>query len=204
MSILASQVFQTIYREQKWGRGSGPGSTPTNTIEYRSFVERFIKSNSITTVTDLGCGDWQFSYLIDWSGIQYLGIDLVPELITENRKRFSAPNIQFRDFSTIDELPCGDLLIAKEVLQHLPNNVIIEYLAIIRKKFRFALLTNSTLPEEFGNPDISIGGFRPLRLQGAPFNAPGAVVLNYFVPTPTFTHKNSVFLMLGDSSRPIR
>jgi SAM-dependent methyltransferase len=198
MSIAASQVFQTIYRERQWGRGSGPGSAPSNTIEYRAFVERFIEANGIKTVTDLGCGDWQFSYLIDWSRIEYLGLDVVPEVIAENSRRFSVPNIRFEEFNNINALSVGDLLIAKEVLQHLPTQLIIEYLSVIRQKYRFALLTNSTEPKALANRDIAIGGFRPLRLQDVPFNVPGAVVFNYFVHAETFTFKNSVFLMLGD------
>lgn len=121
MSNVSSQVFQTIYRDGTWGRGSGPGSKPSNTIEYRAFIERFIEANGIKTVTDLGCGDWQFSHLIDWSQVEYVGLDLVPQVIDENSKRFSAPNIRFEELSNIDELPVGDLLISKEVLQHLPN-----------------------------------------------------------------------------------
>src|SRR5271165_7180646 len=140
MTIADSQVFQSIYRERTWGRGSGPGSAPSNTIEYRAFIERFIEANGIKTVTDLRCGDWQFSYLIDWSGKEYLGLDLVPEVIAENSKHFSTPSIRFEEFKTIDRLPAGDLLIAKEVLQHLPNPMIMEYLAAIRQKYRFALL----------------------------------------------------------------
>jgi SAM-dependent methyltransferase len=200
MSIAASQVFQAIYRERQWGRGSGPGSAPSNTVEYRAFIERFIKANGIRTVTDLGCGDWQFSYLIDWSGIEYLGLDVVPEIIAENCRRFSVPNIKFEELKTIDALPVGDLLISKEVLQHLPNQLIIEYLAVIRRKYRFALFTNSTEPKALANQDISIGGYRPLRLQEIPFDINGAVVFNYFVHTDTFTFKNSVFLTLGDCS----
>ena len=78
---LLHQTFQAIYRDQAWVRGSGPGSSPANTIEYRAFVERFIEANSVRSVTDLGCGDWQFSHLIDWSQVEYLGLDLVPEVV---------------------------------------------------------------------------------------------------------------------------
>jgi SAM-dependent methyltransferase len=205
MSIGASEIFQTIYGESQWGHGSGPGSAPLNTIEYRAFLERFIQANGIKTVTDLGCGDWQFSHLIDWSGIEYLGLDLVPKVIDENTERFSAKNIRFQEFKDVSELPSGDLLIAKEVLQHLPNQMIIEYIVAIRKRYRFSLLTNSAEPKALANRDIPIGGFRPLRLQDMPFNAAGAVVFNYFPVTDTDTYifKNSVFLLFGDLSRSI-
>jgi SAM-dependent methyltransferase len=198
MTVAASQAFQAIYRERSWGRGSGPGSSPSNTIEYRAFIERFIEANGVTTVTDLGCGDWQFSYLIDWSGKEYLGLDLVPEVIAENRKHFSAPNIRFEEFKTIDQLPTGDLLIAKEVLQHLPNQMITEYLVAIRKKYRFALFTNSSEPKALANKDIAVGEFRPLRLQDEPFKVPGAIIFIYFPRTENYVFKNTVLLTLGD------
>lgn len=198
MPIEGSDVFQEIYRNSEWGRGSGPGSSPSNTIEYRAFLERFIRANAVKKVTDLGCGDWQFSHLIDWSAVEYLGLDLVAEVVDANSKRFSAKNIRFDEFRDIDDLPAGDLLIAKEVLQHLPNSMIIEYLVVIKTKYRFALLTNSTEPRALANQDISIGGFRPLRLQDTPFNVPGAVIFTYFPLTNTYIFKNTVFLMLGD------
>jgi SAM-dependent methyltransferase len=140
---LPHQTFQAIYRNQAWGCGSGPGSSPANRVEYRAFVERFIEANGVRSVTDLGCGDWQFSRLIDWSQVEYLGLDLVPEVVAQNRNRFAGDNIRFDVFSVIDNLSGGDLLLSKEVVQHLPNKVVAEYLAIIRQKYKFALLTNT-------------------------------------------------------------
>jgi SAM-dependent methyltransferase len=205
MPIEGGEVFQRIYRNSEWGRGSGPGSSPSNTIEYRAFIESFIQANAIKQVTDFGCGDWQFSHLIDWTGIDYLGIDFVSEVVDENNKRFSSTNIEFRQVNDIDEIPTGDLLIAKEVLQHLPNSVVREFLIAIRKKYRFALLTNTTAPRPMANQDIPIGGFRPLRLQDTPFDAPCAVVFTYFAMTNTYIYyKNTVFLMFGTISHAHR
>lgn len=191
-------IFHAIYQQQAWGHGSGPGSSPANTIEYRAFVERFIDANSIRSVTDLGCGDWQFSNLIDWSQVDYLGFDVVPEIIAQNRSRFALPNLRFQQLTSIDDLPGGDLLLSKEVLQHLPNETIGEYIPIIRQRYRLALLTNSIgLVAKEANIDIVAGGYRPLRLQDPPFNAPGAVVFTYFPHTANVFYRNAVFLMLG-------
>jgi SAM-dependent methyltransferase len=183
------QAFQAVYQEQLWGRGSGPGSSPANTIEYRAFVG----------VTDLGCGDWQFSHLIDWSQIEYLGLDIVPEIVAQNRSRFDEANLRFEEFTGVEKLPGGDLLLSKEVFQHLPNQTIAEYLGVIRKKYRFALLTNSIEPTGSVNVNISAGGYRPVRLWNAPFNAPGAVVFSYFPHSGKMFWKNATFLMLGTS-----
>ena len=74
-------AFEKIYDENLWGNGSGPGSSPANTVEYRAFLARFLGSNAIRTVTDLGCGDWQFSKLLDWSAVNYTGIDVVEAVV---------------------------------------------------------------------------------------------------------------------------
>src|ERR1700722_18863293 len=113
-------AFQKVYAENHWMFGSGPGSTPPNTVAYRAFLEDFIHSNGIRSVTDLGCGDWQFSRLVDWSACAYTGFDIVPGLVETNRARFGEPNVDFREFRDIESLPGGDLVLAKEVLQHLP------------------------------------------------------------------------------------
>ena len=190
-------AFEDIYSKDVWRGGSGPGSSPVNTAEYRAFVQRFMHDNGVRTVTDLGCGDWQFSRLIDWSGVRYTGLDLVPHLITSNESRYGGPGVTFRVLETIDDLPGGDLLLCKEVLQHLPNAAVADYLRHIRKKYRLALLTNFVLPEQLVNSDIAPGRSRPLRLERPPFSAPGAVVMTYHPQDGRVIFKNHVFLMFG-------
>ena len=194
------RAFEAIYKEDAWGLGSGPGSRPSNTIEYRAFVERFIEANGVRSVTDLGCGDWQFSALMDWSCVIYTGFDVVESLIMANRARHARPNIAFKLFQTIEDLPGGDLLLSKEVLQHLPSQTIADYINTIRMRYRFALLTNSTEPTGMANGDIAYGGYRPLRLDEPPFNVPGAKVLTYRPQTENFTYKNVVYLVMGDEA----
>jgi SAM-dependent methyltransferase len=154
--------------------------------------------NKVRSVTDLGCGDWQFSHLIDWNDITYTGFDIVPHLIDANRKKYSKTNISFSVFNSIENLPGGDLLLCKEVLQHLPNATVTEYLQQIRKKYRWALITNFVEPgSQLTNTDIHPGRSRPLRLELAPFRSPGAVVFTYYPQDGARFFKNHVFLMLG-------
>lgn len=61
--------FIENYTTDIWCRNSGPGSTPNTTFEYRLFLEYVIKDLKIKTVLDYGCGDWQFSSLIDWNSL---------------------------------------------------------------------------------------------------------------------------------------
>lgn len=172
--------FIEIYENNKWGHGSGPGSLPSQTKRYRHFLQKFLRQQQITSVTDMGCGDWQFSKLLDWSKISYQGYDIVPSIIDQNRRLFSQPNISFHLYSgNSDELPQADLLIVKDVLQHLPNETIFAMLPSL-SKYRYALITNCVNPKGTTiNNDIEMGGFRYLDLRLPPFNLSAKLVCSY-------------------------
>lgn len=198
--LSLEDVFQDIYDNDLWTNGSGPGSTPQSTIEYRAFVERFIIENDVRTVTDLGCGDWQFSRLMDWSQCDYVGFDVVTSVIERNRKLYARDNVRFEKLNNIAELPGGDLLLSKEVLQHLPNELILEYLMQIRRKYRLALLTNAIEPLDSANREITAGDWRPIRLDRAPFLLRGATVFIYFPQAGSHFWRNGVFLITGETT----
>jgi SAM-dependent methyltransferase len=164
-----ADVFSEIYRRKAWGglRGkttdycSGRGSFPRNTVEYERFVVDFINQNAIGSMVDLGCGDFQVSQRILASCqpvIGYVGIDVVPELITRNRARFASDRVWFvcADATQAD-LPGGDLIIIREVLQHLSNDAIAVILEKVRR-FRYAIITNTVSPKPTRiNMDIVAG-----------------------------------------------
>ena len=178
--------FAAIYRDNLWGFGSGHGSLPAVTRRYRRLVERFVRQADVNRVLDLGCGDWQFSRLIDWQDTAYLGVDAVPDLIAENRRRFGSENIRFVQApARFDDLPPADLLLIKDMLQHLPDSEVHAFLRIL-PRYRYALITNCVRPAAERNRDIERGGFRPLDLRFAPFYLNGEVVLTFHGP-PAFT-----------------
>lgn len=193
--------FENVYREDLWTNGSGPGSLPKHTIEYRAFLSKFLSENEIKTVTDLGCGDWQSSRFMDWTEIHYIGLDVVPSIVGKNNRNYGSERIEFRHFSDLDQLPGGDLCICKEVLQHLPNDIVQKHLDAIASRYRFALITNFVEPDEECNRDIEIGGGRPLRLERAPFNAHGCNVFSYNPQSGSWIFKNRVFLLFGKISQ---
>jgi SAM-dependent methyltransferase len=162
-------AFEDIYRKGYWGFGSGHGSLPKVTKGYRSFIEQFIVERGVKSVVDLGCGDWQFSRLIDWKGIDYLGLDIVPSVIDRNRVSFKRPGIRFEIApANWQDLPAADLLICKDVLQHLTGETIRKFLTVL-PRYRLALLTNDVSPDSQINIDIQDGQYRPLDLRRPPF-----------------------------------
>jgi len=99
------------------------------------------------SVLDLGCGDWQFSKLIPWDyyNISYLGLDVFPFIIEKKTATFGTERCQFkviRKPSEIFDLGNFDLVICKDVLQHLPNSVANEYFEAFVAVGRHALIIN--------------------------------------------------------------
>lgn len=174
-------AFKSIYANDTWGFGSGIGSLPDTTLEYRYFLEKFIAKNAIKTVVDFGCGDWAFSRYIFWWDSEYTGYDTVDTVIEKNNEQYSTDKIMFlispRNFQDIKP---ADLLIVKDVLQHWNSNIIKEFLISIKEKYQYILITNSQYPKENINKDISIGQFRPINLLIPPFNVQGEQVLSYY------------------------
>lgn len=135
------EIFTSIYDNNIWG-GSGGGSMPSVTVEYRLLIDKFIDNYKIKTIIDFACGDWQFSNLIDWSCVHYLGVDCVQSVIDENIKKYESKNVRFM---CAEDINIGaDLLILKDVLQHWTNEDVISFLDKAIMLFKYILITNSS------------------------------------------------------------
>jgi SAM-dependent methyltransferase len=183
-------VFETIYQRGVWGGGSGAGSAPQNVRAYMSFLQAFLNNNPIRSVVDIGCGDWQFSQFINWGDRSYLGVDVVASVIQANEARFNRPNFEFLCANPLNEAfdpPSGDLLLMKDVLQHL-SNANVKKLLELTKRFRYALITNAYART---NDDCENGDTRPLDIREEPFDLKQAVLIYPFAEKATFLIVNS-------------
>lgn len=166
------KVFSDIYAKGVWGQGSGAGSDPANVDEYVRFLQDFIRTRGIRSIVDCGCGDWQLMRHIDLAGVDYLGIDLVPDVVARNQSEFGRPGIRFElgNFSEMDLLS-ADLVLCKDVLQHLPNKNVFRFLAGL-DRFKYALLTNDLGRNTDRDATLAASSwhFAPIDLTAAPFN----------------------------------
>lgn len=175
-------VFSKIYEQNAWGNGSGPGSAPENTKSYRTILQYLLNEPYINTIVDLGCGDWQIMSLITIpENKKYTGLDVVPGLIEAHQQKYAKPNVEFKLTQGLADLPSGDLLVIKDVIQHWPNAQIYEFIQTVLPKFKYALITNcfkacAQWPgfQQIYNQDIQLGGYRPIDLTDAPFNLKNA------------------------------
>jgi hypothetical protein len=175
-------TFNRIYAEGTWakdatGKGtSGPGSTLEITREYRAYVEDFMKMHAVKSVVDAGCGDWSFSSTMDWGDASYLGVDIAFDVIEAVRKKHEKGRIKFEVGDITEDLPAADLLISKDVLQHLSNELIHKFIKnnMRKSKYKWVILTNDRSSE---NRDIKNGGYRMIDLSAPPFNVKGLIDL---------------------------
>jgi len=164
-------VFNDIYKNNKWqdnyGTASGPGSSIECSHQYLSFLKEFVINNSIKSILDLGCGDFNLMKHVDFTNIQYLGVDLVTSVIQLNNQNYSDHNIKFEedDLISYKSNVLYDLVIVKDVLQHLSNDKIIKFIGNIHYSNRIILVNDFTEK----NVDVVDGGYRPINLTETPF-----------------------------------
>jgi 2-polyprenyl-3-methyl-5-hydroxy-6-metoxy-1,4-benzoquinol methylase len=162
----AKQIFTQIYERGLWGGGSGPGSHPSNSALYAGLVQHLIRHFGARRVVDFGCGDWQFSQFLDFSGVDYIGVDIVDSLVSQNSARYGASNVRFV-VGDISDYPIddADLVLCKDVLQHLDDDSALRVLQKLPMA-RAWLITNDYSAR---NVDGGIGDARPMDPTAPPF-----------------------------------
>ena len=175
-----SSRFEQIYAGNEWGHGSGEGSLPEHNQGYVKFLEDFLVRHAVKTVVEMGCGDWQFSSDIRWGGASYQGFDVVPAVVLANQQRHARDGISFTRYSGDPaELPAADLLIVKDVLQHL-NDASVRRTLEYFPRFRQVLATNCVNPRgPTVHRDIADGDFRYLDLRQPPFSLQATEVYSF-------------------------
>ena len=131
-----STIFNIIYEINAWGgeKGefySGSGSYNEQISGYAKTVYEFILENDIRKIIEIGCGDFNVTNkileLLDsvQYDFKYIGYDVVKPLIKRNISNYSSSKINFvcKDSCT-GIIKAGDLLIIRQVLQHLSNKSI--------------------------------------------------------------------------------
>ncbi len=189
-NLNRTDIFNSIYENARWGAErdteefiyySGEGSHKDEyVIPYRNMIRTFISKNHISSVVDLGCGD--FNVASGWvtDDIDYIGIDIVQKMIDSHNRKYADKKRVFicRDIVK-DDLPCAELCLVRQVFQHLSNDEIICVLNKL-KKYKYIIITEHVTAKEDAeafNVDIRAGHGTRVELQSgvypdeSPFNA---------------------------------
>ena len=176
-------VFNSIYKSNHWNKNkkfdlsqsySGPGSA-ANSIQTNNLIlelQKFFKENNIKNILDAPCGDCAWIKKIFELDVQYIGIDIVEDLMNKNRFTFqSNSNVKFycRDLTDYNDFNNYDFILMRDFFIHLPFSLIKKILKNLRnsncKYFAFNSYENIFL-----NKEIATGQHRKINLLKQPFN----------------------------------
>lgn len=174
---MSQDIFTFYYRENFWeGKESvsGPGSDYEQTKYLIPELQKLLNNLNIKSILDVPCGDFNWMKRLDLSDIEYIGGDIVIDLIKNNNRIYRKNNISFEVIDIVnDKLPKVDLIMVRDCFVHLPNDNIIKALQNIKNSgSKYLLTTNFMWQAEKNNNDINVGEWRRLNLQQKPFNFP--------------------------------
>lgn len=176
--------MEQIYALKLWGNNqssfySGEGSHLPELVEpYIQVVKDFLKSfQKPIVICDLGCGDFNIGKNLVPFAEKYIGVDIVEDLIEYNKEQYHERNLEFQCIDIAnDELPPGDCVILRQVLQHLSNAEIKQIIPKL-SNYKYVILTEHIPAGDFKpNQDIISGqGIRLKKQSGVvltadPFN----------------------------------
>jgi len=168
---------------------SGPGSSLRTTRSTTRFLKKVFRKFNISSILDLGCGDWNWMQHMDFSNstgaffspgesftVKYLGWDIHEKLIDSHNKNFGSENISFetRDILTSD-YPIVDLIICRDVMFHLDIELGLKLINKVNNSGAKYFLSTS-FPEVKENTgikkynDIDGWGYYDINLDIEPFN----------------------------------
>ena len=185
------ELFERIYFDRVWGKPatadspyySGNGSHNSSVSSaYIEAVREFLTHLETTPdAVDLGCGDFSIGLQLRPVCGSYIACDIVPGLVAHNRARHANAGVEFRTLDmTQDELPHGDIVFIRQVLQHLSNAAIARVVAKLPSAYTWLVLTEH-LPSRAGftpNLDMPSGPGTRLYMDSGivltepPFNLP--------------------------------
>jgi 2-polyprenyl-3-methyl-5-hydroxy-6-metoxy-1,4-benzoquinol methylase len=171
--LSTAEAFDEIYRRKMWKQSSslsGPGSSGIWAIEFQRIVAGFIDSNSIRSLLDVGCGDFMVGAGLAPLVQSLLAMDVSAFIIEQNKATYaSLTNVTFMAGDICEsKLPVVDLIIIRQVLQHLSNSQIEKALINIQNSgAKYAIIAEHIMRSEFmAAPNLDIGSHSVLTRVG--------------------------------------
>jgi hypothetical protein len=165
-------LWERLHREGEVGTGeslSGPGSSLEQTRVVRERLGPLLRRIGARRLLDAPCGDFHWLSRAEFEA-EYIGVDIVPDLIGGNRRRHPGRDFRLADLAT-DDLPRADLILCRDALVHCNYALAFAILRNFRRSDAEWLLT-TTFSGHDANHDIAHGEWRPLNLELPPFGFP--------------------------------
>lgn len=178
--------FARIYESGLWGgteSRSGTGSSLESTAALRARLPVLLRELGVQRLLDVPCGDFHWMRHVDLGPIDYIGGDIVEELVLRNRRAYereAGEGTGSRRFIRVDLtaglIPEADAVFCRDGLVHFSFVNIERAFATIREGgARYLIATTFTAHD--ANDDIEDGDWRPLNLERPPFTLPPPIAL---------------------------
>jgi hypothetical protein len=175
------EIFTETYQKNLFqGREakSGMGSDLENTKLLRERFVRFFNSfnGDPVSLLDAPCGDfmWVKEIINDLPIKNYIGIDIVGDMIKSNMEKYASDKVTFFTLDLCKTMPKeGDFLLCRDCLVHLSFKSIRQILKnFVHSDITYLLTTTFTSPSRV-NVDFEDGtNWFPINLTKPPFNFP--------------------------------
>ena len=113
-------IFTEIYIKNKWGDQNSFSGTGANMEQTQNILEELpnvIKKYNIKSILDIPCGDFFWMKEHNFKAVNYIGADIVSDLIKTNNQKYKTKNINFETLDIINnDLPYSDLLFCRDCL----------------------------------------------------------------------------------------
>lgn len=174
------KLFTRIFEHKEWNgveSVSGKGSDIEQTKRIITRLPHIINKFGIKKILDIGCGDlnWMKCVLEQCPGVEYTGVDIVDELIEENKVKY--PQYKFYSFNIMEENFIDydyDLVICRDILVHYTFNSILSFFyKISQSKCKYILTTTFYNKQNNKDIDLSKGvSWRAINLNKSPISLP--------------------------------
>ena len=181
---IKKKIFTSIYKSNHWVQNSsllpkdyvsvsGHGSN-INTEQHKQLTYNFteiIKKYKINSILDMPCGDFLWiKDIIKKNNIDYLGIDIVDDLINNNNKKYQDQKTNFQTFDIVEfkSNKKFDLVLIRDLFIHIKNKDVLKILNNLKSINTKYIILNSYINVQ--NNDVIIGQHRKVNLSIEPFN----------------------------------
>lgn len=159
-------VMTDIYTRNLWGSPltrSGPTSTQERTMELCHTLPELFQSLGIESILDVGCGDFSWMKTVNLEGVEYLGVDIVTDLVENLQKTYTTSTIKFQKMNVLQEPPESvDVWFCRDFLNLLDLQQTGQFFSkFLESKSLYLALTTVEFndADNLGSPQNSLDGY---------------------------------------------
>jgi hypothetical protein len=166
---------------------SGLGSCTDTTEDIRRELPIIFEKYNIKTFIDAPCGDFFWMKMVDLSNVNYIGYDVVEDLVVKNNTKFGTDNIKFELKDVINvRMKKADLILCRDFLFHISNENINKVINNIKNSgitYMLATYFDYTKVNTNLNASDNEVGFRKINIEIEPIGL-GEPIYKFYEQNP--------------------